>query len=172
MCTEYFAFENFHLKKERTYKCVFCDSGYKTCIQKLGMRTQEYDDSFSDSRVLHDYFLNFLLVVFWKINLNWNGLKIFFFVHSFYCDVFMLLITSAIISCYCSVAKLCPTLCDPVYCSMPGLPVLHYLLEFTQTHVHWVGDGIQPSHPLSTPSPLALSLFPASGSFPMSWLFV
>ena len=47
----------------------------------------------------------------------------------------------------------CPTLCDPMNCSTPGLPVHHQLLEFTQTHVHWVGDAIQPSHPLSSPSP-------------------
>ena len=52
----------------------------------------------------------------------------------------------------CSVAKLCPTLCDPMNCSTSGFPVLPYL-EFTQTHVHWVGDAIQPSHPLSSPSP-------------------
>ena len=50
--------------------------------------------------------------------------------------------------CCCSVAKLCPTLCDPLDCSMPGFPVLHYILEFDQTHVHWVSDTIQPPHPL------------------------
>ena len=53
----------------------------------------------------------------------------------------------------------CPTLCDPTDCSMPGFPVHHQLPEFTQTHVHWVGDAIQPSHPLSSPSPLP-SIFP------------
>ena len=51
-----------------------------------------------------------------------------------------------------------PTLCDPMNCSMPGLPVHHQLPEFTQTHVHRVGDAIQPSHPLSSPSPPALNL--------------
>ena len=54
-----------------------------------------------------------------------------------------------------SVAQLCPTTCDPMNCSMPGLPVHHQLLEFTQTHIHRVGDAIQPSHPLSSPSPPA-----------------
>ena len=54
-----------------------------------------------------------------------------------------------------SVAQSCPTLCDPMNCSTPGLPVHHQLLEFTQTHVHQVGDAIQPSHPLSSPSPPA-----------------
>ena len=54
-----------------------------------------------------------------------------------------------------SVAQSCPTLCDPMDCSTPGLPVHHQLPEFTQTHVHRVSDAIQPSHPLSSPSPLA-----------------
>ena len=59
----------------------------------------------------------------------------------------------------CSVAKSCPALCEPMNCSTPGFPVLHYLLEFAQTHVHRVGDAIQTSHPLSSPSPLP-SVFP------------
>ena len=49
----------------------------------------------------------------------------------------------------CSVAKSCPTLYDPMDCNTPGFPVLHYLLEFAQAPVHWVGDAIQPGHPLS-----------------------
>ena len=49
----------------------------------------------------------------------------------------------------------CPTLCDPMNCSMPGLPAYHQLPEFTQTHIHPVSDAIQPSHPLSSPSPPA-----------------
>ena len=52
---------------------------------------------------------------------------------------------------YCSVAKSCPTLCDPMDCSMPGFSALHCLLEFPLTHVHWVGDAIQPAHPLDLP---------------------
>ena len=56
---------------------------------------------------------------------------------------------------FISVAKLCPTLCDPMNHSTPGLPVHHQLVEFTQTHVHQVGDAIQLSHPLSFPSPPA-----------------
>ena len=59
---------------------------------------------------------------------------------------------------YCSVPKSCPTLCDPMNCSSPGFPVLHYHPEFVQTHVHWVSNAIQPPHPLSSPSPLALNL--------------
>ena len=57
----------------------------------------------------------------------------------------------------CSVTKLCPTHCDPLDHSSPSFPVLHYLPEFAQTHVHWVGDTIQPSNPLLTPSPDLLS---------------
>ena len=71
---------------------------------------------------------------------------------------------------HCSVAQSCPTLCNPRDCGTPGFPVLHYLLEFAQTHVHWVGDAIQPSHPLSSLL-LLPSIFPASGSFAMSQLF-
>ena len=56
-----------------------------------------------------------------------------------------------------SVAQSCPTLCDPMNRSMPGLPVHHQLPEFTETYVHRVSDAIQPSHPLSSPSPLAPS---------------
>ena len=56
---------------------------------------------------------------------------------------------------FSSVTQLCPTLCDPRYGSMPGLPVHHQLPEFTQTHVHRVHDAIQPSHPLLSPSPPA-----------------
>ena len=65
----------------------------------------------------------------------------------------------------CSVTQLCLTLCDRMDCSMPGFPVLHQLLEPAQTHVHRVGDAIQPSHPLSSPSPPALNLSQHQGLF-------
>ena len=64
-----------------------------------------------------------------------------------------------------SVAQLCPAVCDPMDCSMPGFPVLHSLLEFAQIHVHQVSDAIQPSHPLSSPSPPAFSLSQHHGLF-------
>ena len=54
---------------------------------------------------------------------------------------------------FCSVTQSFPTLCDPMDCSMPGLPIHHQHLEIAQIYVHWVGDAIQPSHPLSSPSP-------------------
>ena len=72
---------------------------------------------------------------------------------------------------FSSVAQSCPTLCDPMNHSVPGLPVHHRLLEFTQTNAHWVNYAIQPSHPLSSPYPPAPQSLPASGSFPMSQLF-
>ena len=71
---------------------------------------------------------------------------------------------------FSSVAQSCPTLCDSMNCSTPGLPFHHQLLEFTQTHIHRVGDAMQPSHPLSSPSPPAPN--PSQHqSFPMSQLF-
>ena len=66
---------------------------------------------------------------------------------------------------FSSVTQSCPTLCDPMNHSTPGLPVHHQLPEFTQTHVHRVGDAIQPSHPLSSPSPPAFSLSQHQGLF-------
>ena len=66
---------------------------------------------------------------------------------------------------FSSVAQSCPTLCDPMNCSTPGVPVHHQLLESTQTHVHRVGDAIQPSHPLASPSPPALNLSQHQGLF-------
>ena len=72
----------------------------------------------------------------------------------------------------CSVTKSCLILCDPMDRSMPGFPVLHHLLELAQTHVHQVDDVIQTSHTLSSPSiSSCLQSFPATGSFPVSWLF-
>ena len=64
-----------------------------------------------------------------------------------------------------SVVQSSPTLCNRMDCSMAGLPVHHKLLEITQTHVHWVGDAIQPSHPLSAPSLFAFNLSQYQGLF-------
>ena len=70
----------------------------------------------------------------------------------------------------CSITKSCLTLWDPMYCSMLGFPILHYLPVFAQTHIRWVCDAIQSSHPLSPPSPPALYLSQHQ-SFPMSKFF-
>ena len=66
--------------------------------------------------------------------------------------------------CSCVVAKSCPTLCNPMDCSTPDSSVFHCLLEFVQTHVHWVSDAIQPSHPL-LPTSFSLSLSQHQGLF-------
>ena len=71
---------------------------------------------------------------------------------------------------FSSVTQSCRTLWDPMDCSTPGLPVHHQLTEFTQTHVHWVGNAIQPSYPLSSPSPPAFNLS-HNQPFPMSQFF-
>ena len=67
-------------------------------------------------------------------------------------------ITTAQICCFCSVTKSHLTLCNPMDCSTLGSSVLHHIPEFAQTQVHWVGDAIQPSRPLSSPSPPAFNL--------------
>ena len=78
------------------------------------------------------------------------------------------------ITWFSSVTQSCPTLCDPMNCSTPGLPVHHQLPEFTQTHVHQVCDAIQPSHPLSSPSPPApilpsIRVFSNESTLRMRW---
>ena len=101
------------------------------------------------------------LCVFWVVGsfrlaafvLNAAGLKSRFFFFFFLSIQFS------------SVAQPCPTLCDPMNHGTPGLPGHHQLPEFTQTHVHQVSDVIQPSHPLSSPSPPALSLSQHQGLF-------
>ena len=70
-----------------------------------------------------------------------------------------------IICCCFSVTKSCPTLCNPMDCSMPGFPVFHYLSEFSQIHVRWVSDATQLSHPLPPTSPPALNLSQHEGLF-------
>ena len=68
-------------------------------------------------------------------------------------------------TCCCSVVQLCLMLCDPMDCSTPGIPVLHYLQEFAQTIAHWISDAIQPSHPLSSPSSPVLNISQHQGLF-------
>ena len=72
---------------------------------------------------------------------------------------------------FSSVAQLCPTLCNPMDCSMPGFSVYHHLLEPAQTHVHRISDAIQPFHPLLSPSPPAFNLSHYQGFLPLSRFF-
>ena len=88
----------------------------------------------------------------------------------YYADTMALLYIFSYTVEFSSVTQSCPTLCNPMNCNTPGLPVHHQLLESTQTHVDRVDDAIQPSHPLSSFSSCPQS-FPASGSFPISQLF-
>ena len=71
---------------------------------------------------------------------------------------------------FSSITQSCPTFCDPMNCCTPGFPVHHQLPKPTQTHVHWVGEAIQPSHPV-IPFSSRLQSFPASGSFQISQFF-
>ena len=72
---------------------------------------------------------------------------------------------------FSSVTQSCPTLCYPMDCSTPGFPIRHWLPELAQTHVHRIGDAIQPSHPPLSHFSSCLQSFPASGSFQMSQFF-
>ena len=74
--------------------------------------------------------------------------------------------------CCCSVVQSCSTLCDSMECSTTGFPILYHLSELVQTHVHWVGDAIQPSCPLSSPFLPAFNLCQHQGLFLMSQLFI
>ena len=76
-----------------------------------------------------------------------------------------LLTSPALAAQFSSVAQLCPTLCDPMDCSMPGFLVYHQIQELAQIYVHWVGDAIQPFHLLSSPSPPAFNLSQHQGLF-------
>ena len=99
----------------------------------------------------------------WNINLLSDILFAKIFSHLVGCLFVLLIVFNAGKELFCSVqfspvTQSCPALCDPMYCSMLALPVHHQLPESTQIHVHQVGDAIQPSHLLSSPSPPALNL--------------
>ena len=83
----------------------------------------------------------------------------------FYCVLYVCVYVYIYICSCCSVAELCLTFCIPRNCNKPGFPVLHYIPEFSQIHVYWVGDAIQQSHSLSPPSPSALIISQHQGLF-------
>ena len=96
--------------------------------------------------------INYYLIILWALNIfPFVSLSIFFFFTTvLYFSVYMPYTCFSSVQ-FSSVAQSCPTFCNPMDCSMPGLPVHQQLLGFTQTHVQWVSDAIQPSHPLSSP---------------------
>ena len=144
--------------------------------------------SFPAGRFINTIFLDAIYIVnilylffsFWRTSLCITGSRFIyltrtdsnslFFMAEQYSIVYMyhMFIHSSVNGQFQSVslvAQSCPTLCDHMDCSTPGLPVHHQLPEFTQTHVHGVSDAIQPSHPLSSPSPAAFNLSQHQGLF-------
>ena len=89
----------------------------------------------------------------------------------FHCKVLRILYSRYCCRCYCSVTQSCPNLCDLMDCSTPGFLVLHHLPELAQTHVHWVSDAIQPSHPCHSSLSTCPQSLPASGFLPVCQLF-
>ena len=104
-------------------------------------------------------FLSFRLVI---LNFNFKSAS---FRYQFSSVQLWFTFKSASLRYQCSSVQLCVTLCNPMVCSTPGLPVHYQLLEFAQTHIHWAGDAIQPYHPLSYPSPPAFNLSQHQGLF-------
>jgi len=94
---------------------------------------------------------NLGMIIIIKVNSKLHTIMYFFLSHLSFVDFCFSTVSQSV----SSVAQSCPTLCDPMNRSTPGLPVHHQLPEFTQTHIHRVSDAIQPSHPLSSPSPPA-----------------
>ena len=94
----------------------------------------------------------------------WSGFPIAAYIWVLFLYQFIYYVFKCCYYC-CSVPKLCLPFCDPIDCSMQGFPFLHYHPEFVQTHVHWVNDGIQPSHSQLSPSPPALSVSQHHGLF-------
>ena len=109
-----------------------------------------------------------------KTMMNWDLLKNYWnpfarvlhmYVHKSICECFIHKYKKWMLHRAVLITLLCLTLCDSMVCSTPGSPVLHYLLEFAQTYVHWVSDAIQPSHPLLFPSPPAFNHSQHQGLF-------
>ena len=131
-------------------------------------------------RATYQYTLLLLIAGMETMRWKWDSLSVlsemtYQIIAPYLCDLGLCWLgpgdTRAYTTQFSSVVQSCPTLCDPMDCSMPGLPVYHQFPEPTQTYVHWVGDAIQLSHPLSSPSPPTFNLSPASGSFQMSQFF-
>ena len=124
--------------------------GYDVCgifeRQSFNHRTAKEVPDFTHFKV---YSLRILFIVWNSVTILQSRCRNFLHSQNFFMPTFVLDPSVQ----FSSVAQLCPTLCNPMNRSTPGLPVHHQLPEFTQTHVHRVSDAIQPSHPLSSPSP-------------------
>ena len=119
----------------------------------------------SSLKILYSFFLIFLLFGWWT-SIFWFSYSLFSFL--LFCSIFPGHILNFIKHCsvqFSSITQLNPTLCHPMDCSKPGSLVHHQLPELAQTHVHRVGDAIQPSHPVSSPSPPAFNLSQHQGLF-------
>ena len=141
-----------------------------------------------DDRASHQKPQNLKEIAQLRFRVAWNLWPLYFFhfspldvgMYILGCSTFMLWkqITCYLVSqipCFCcSAAQSCPALWNPMECSIPGFPVLHYLMEFAETHVHWVDDAIQPSQPLSLSSPPASNfsstrVFPSESTLRIRW---
>ena len=109
--------------------------------------------STGSQRVGHDRVKWVSYILSESLLFNWISVFVVYLFPSFCCKLICVIFEVSVQ--FSSVAHSCPTLCNPMNCSIPGLPVHHQLQEFTQTHVHRVSDAIQPSHPWSSPSPPA-----------------
>ena len=100
----------------------------------------------------HKYYKYFPQIIVF-ILVSWTVRELYIFMQPYF-SIFLLFLSLESVQ-FSSVTQSCPTLCDPMNCNTPGLPVHHQLLEFTQTHVHRIDDAIRPSHPLSSHFPPA-----------------
>ena len=147
------------------HPCMFLSlQGWSHCLTFSCTKNPDYAKLAKSHFALSVCNSLFYILSLWKI-FPWHILdnfsSVFTQVYSFSLQ-FYLIFSSVQFS---SVVQSCPTLCDPMDCSTKCFPVHHHLLEFTQTHVLWVGGAIQPSHPLSSPSPPAFSISQHHGLF-------
>ena len=140
--------------KEENSECYHSEASHNSVSAFidffLGIYIPIYMYIITKRSIAEFYSLIFSLSILWT----------FFIYQTYFCNSLTVQYSIVFLSApnfiqFSSVAQSCPTLCSPMNRSTPGLPVHHQLPEFTQTHVHWVSDAIQPSHPLSSPSPPA-----------------
>jgi len=152
----------FLLEQQRWTELLLCTDHYNGCnVNHRPIVSAQYEVMSISCRAIQSYPTTYTLKDVWKIHKAHytavsirKGRKIIVLYFIWLSCVFNDKCVFSSVQ-FSSVAQSCPTLCDPMNHSIPGLPVHHKLPEFTQTHVHRVSDAIQPSHPLSSPSPPA-----------------